>query len=301
MSNRTISLPEAVPADNTPAGWLDIVQTIELGLQRGYTPAELLDENSPIRDRMRNACEQSIAAVAPAEPVHQPSEPTREDVQFLIDLAAKDRVSAFERRSLVRIARCLAQSAPVHQPQPVATKDEPVAWRWFDHVIGRWVYRDDPHPADSIQCEPLYAYHPHREDEGEATDAGVQPSADAERIAELEEEVTHVRRWYGDRLEILSAWARESLRGEQLDTFFNIVANASPHVTDRPGWFLAVVKKLAEKRALGVPEVGTDADIFLGQQCCDGFVKKGLRCKRCGAMAGDGVLASSNDRQEKAR
>lgn len=32
---------------------LDIAETIELGLKRGYTPAELLDENSPIRDRIR--------------------------------------------------------------------------------------------------------------------------------------------------------------------------------------------------------------------------------------------------------
>lgn len=32
---------------------LDILQTIELGLKRKYTPAELLDENSPIRERIR--------------------------------------------------------------------------------------------------------------------------------------------------------------------------------------------------------------------------------------------------------
>jgi hypothetical protein len=86
-----------------------------------------------------------------------------------------------------------------------------------------------------------------------AVAAGVQPSADAERIAELEEEVTHVRRWYGDRLEILSAWARESLKGEQLHTFFNIVANARPHVSDEPEWFRAVIAKLAAKaRTAGV-------------------------------------------------
>lgn len=34
---------------------LEIVETIELGLKRGYTPSELLDENSPIRDRIRAA------------------------------------------------------------------------------------------------------------------------------------------------------------------------------------------------------------------------------------------------------
>lgn len=33
----------------------DIAATIELGLQRGYKPAELLDENSPVRDRIRAA------------------------------------------------------------------------------------------------------------------------------------------------------------------------------------------------------------------------------------------------------
>lgn len=75
----------------------------------------------------------------------------------------------------------------------------------------------------------------------------------AQRIADLEEEVADVRRWYGDRLEILSAWAREHLEGEQLDTFFNIAANASPHHTDRPEWFRAVIAKLSEqKRAAGV-------------------------------------------------
>jgi hypothetical protein len=46
----------------------------------------------------------------------------------------------------------------------------------------------------------------------------------------------------------------------------------------------------AKLRPAGVPEVGSDADLFVGQQCCDGFVKKGTRCKRCGTMAGDGVV-----------
>lgn len=48
--------PAAV-LDGEARGWWsdlrDIIETIELGLTRGYTPAELLDENSPIRDRMR--------------------------------------------------------------------------------------------------------------------------------------------------------------------------------------------------------------------------------------------------------
>lgn len=37
------------------------------------------------------------------------------------------------------------------------------------------------------------------------------------------------------------------------------------------------------------PEVSSDADLFVGQQCCDGFVKKGQRCKRCGEVAAAGV------------
>jgi hypothetical protein len=78
---------------------------------------------------------------------------------------------------------------------------------------------------------------------------GGQATDEAERIAELEAEVAHVRRWYGDRLEILSAWAREHLTGEQLHTFFNIAANARPHHTDEPEWFRAVIARLA---ALGV-------------------------------------------------
>jgi hypothetical protein len=144
---------------------------------------------------------------------------------------------------------------PVHQPQPVATEDEPVAWRFKLHEDGPWHLDEErPYHPERVFCiEPLYAHHPHREGEREATDAGVQPSADAARIAELEEEVTHVRRWYGDRLEILSAWARESLKGEQLHTFFNIVANARPHVSDEPEWFRAVIAKLAAKaRTAGV-------------------------------------------------
>jgi hypothetical protein len=85
-----------------------------------------------------------------------------------------------------------------------------------------------------------------------------QPDGDphgecAAEIHRLEAEVAHVRSWYGDRLEILSAWAREHLEGEQLHTFFNIAANASPHHTDRPEWFRAVIAKLAaKKRADGV-------------------------------------------------
>lgn len=49
----------------------------------------------------------------------------------------------------------------------------------------------------------------------------------------------------------------------------------------------------------GVPEVGSDADLFLGQQCCDGFVKKGLRCERCGAMAALEGLARSLAKKSK--
>jgi hypothetical protein len=79
-----------------------------------------------------------------------------------------------------------------------------------------------------------------------AAHQGAQPAVpEAERIAELEDEVAHVRQWYGWRLEILSAWAREHLTGEALDTFFNIVANARPHVSNEPEWFRAVVRKLA--------------------------------------------------------
>jgi hypothetical protein len=78
---------------------------------------------------------------------------------------------------------------------------------------------------------------------------GVEEGGNAQRIEELEAEVAHVRRWYGDRLEILSAWAREHLKDEQQHTFFNIVANASPHVSDQPEWFRAVVAKLRAKRS----------------------------------------------------
>jgi hypothetical protein len=87
--------------------------------------------------------------------------------------------------------------------------------------------------------------------------AGVQATGEAERIAELEAEVAHVRRWYGDRLEILSAWAREHLMGEQLHTFFNIAANARPHHTDEPEWFRAVIARLAARGVNGLD--GSDA------------------------------------------
>lgn len=57
-----------VPSPDQGAELLDIIQTIELGLTRGYTPADLLDENSPVRDRMRSvtrgvsaSCDQTTA------------------------------------------------------------------------------------------------------------------------------------------------------------------------------------------------------------------------------------------------
>jgi hypothetical protein len=93
------------------------------------------------------------------------------------------------------------------------------------------------------QMRPIYA--------GPAHGYGVQATGEAERIAELEAEVAHVRRWYGDRLEILSAWAREHLTGEQLHTFFNIAANARPHHTDEPEWFRAVIARLAARGVKG--------------------------------------------------
>lgn len=77
-----------------------------------------------------------------------------------------------------------------------------------------------------------------------------------EKVRDLEEEAADIRRWYGSRLEILSAWAREHLEGKDLHTFFNIVANARPHVTDEPEWFRAVSAKLAAKRNAGVMEDG---------------------------------------------
>jgi hypothetical protein len=32
---------------------LDLIETIELAMKRGYDPKDVLDENSPIRDRIR--------------------------------------------------------------------------------------------------------------------------------------------------------------------------------------------------------------------------------------------------------
>jgi hypothetical protein len=69
------------------------------------------------------------------------------------------------------------------------------------------------------------------------------PRGPEERIAELEREVAHVGQWYGSRLEILSAWAREHLNDEQQQTFFNIAANGRPHHTDEPEWFRQWLKE----------------------------------------------------------
>jgi hypothetical protein len=55
--------PAGVPSGSVPPGADDIVQTIALAMKRGYTPAEILDENSPIADRIRA----HVAARAPAE------------------------------------------------------------------------------------------------------------------------------------------------------------------------------------------------------------------------------------------
>lgn len=57
-------------------------------------------------------------AVSTAEP--QAAETVaREDVQFLIDLAAQERVSAFERRTLVHIARQLSAARSIAPPAAV--------------------------------------------------------------------------------------------------------------------------------------------------------------------------------------
>lgn len=47
---QTPELPDHIPIPDTAE---DIVLTIQLALARGYTPAEILDENSPICDRLR--------------------------------------------------------------------------------------------------------------------------------------------------------------------------------------------------------------------------------------------------------
>lgn len=59
-----------------------------------------------------------LLAVSTAEP--QAAETVaREDVQFLIDLAAQERVSAFERRTLVHIARQLSAARSIAPPAAV--------------------------------------------------------------------------------------------------------------------------------------------------------------------------------------
>jgi len=40
------------PPLGTPESARDIVQTIALAMKRGYTPNEILDENSPIAERI---------------------------------------------------------------------------------------------------------------------------------------------------------------------------------------------------------------------------------------------------------
>lgn len=54
--------PKQYPG-SIPTGAEDIVQTIKLALERGYTPAEILDENSPIRDRITSYRLMSIPGV----------------------------------------------------------------------------------------------------------------------------------------------------------------------------------------------------------------------------------------------
>lgn len=41
------------PLDDWQSDAIDVVQTIDLALKRGYEAADILDENSPIRDRIR--------------------------------------------------------------------------------------------------------------------------------------------------------------------------------------------------------------------------------------------------------
>lgn len=53
LSIQSSPAPAAEPTGS--AEMIDVLETIELGLARGYAPADLLDENSPVRDKIRAA------------------------------------------------------------------------------------------------------------------------------------------------------------------------------------------------------------------------------------------------------
>ena len=93
---------------NTPSPWpqtplaelLDIVQTIELGLTRGYTPAELLDENSPVRDRIRAAIAAHAGSTCEDEGCPHYGRPHGHTAGVRGTLPAFDSPSEWKRRAL---------------------------------------------------------------------------------------------------------------------------------------------------------------------------------------------------------
>lgn len=59
--------PQALPPGPIPIGADDIVKTLQLALKRGYTAAEILDENSPIRERIEAYATQEPQRAEPAD------------------------------------------------------------------------------------------------------------------------------------------------------------------------------------------------------------------------------------------
>ncbi len=51
----------------------DIIETIELALQRGYAPGDILNENSPIRDRIRACLHEPTRAALTSAPRGDPN------------------------------------------------------------------------------------------------------------------------------------------------------------------------------------------------------------------------------------
>jgi hypothetical protein len=78
----------------------DIAETIELGLKRGYTPAELLDENSPIRDRLRSAI--AVVPEARADSAVPSSHVSETDVDIYEEGVRYGRALAVKRPSASR-------------------------------------------------------------------------------------------------------------------------------------------------------------------------------------------------------
>lgn len=157
--DRLAALAQPVaPAEGMAANWqadpMDIIRTIALGLERGYTPAELLDENSPVRDRIR---------LALATPTAAKAAPPDEQLRTLLHAACAAEGGGPTANLLAygRAVWAAATAAPLpEQAEDAPTPQPPLRGRWHhgNGILGSGTLRIaradfDTNPTQELQHE----------------------------------------------------------------------------------------------------------------------------------------------------